>query len=220
MQNMLKYILSDLDGTLAESKKEIQQDMLNELARLSKKYGIILVSGAELSRMLIQAPLKYATFMAQNGNEAYENNQMLWTNEFNNKDEVLEHIAKISKGTKINDDMIDDRGSQISFSFVGHHQPLEVKKLFDPERKIRHDLLEKYPFKGAVIGGTTCIDYVPFTKGDNIKRYMELKDIKSTECIYLGDAFVNHGNDATVMGVVSIHLVNSPEDTLKFLRHL
>jgi phosphomannomutase len=216
---MVKYLLFDLDGTLCESKKELREDMLQELGRLSKRYGIALVSGAELSRMMIQAPLKYATFMAQNGNESYENDKLLWANTFDNREEVMKHIEKI-KINPMTDDMLDDRGCQISFSFIGHHAPLEVKKKFDPDRKVRHRLLEDHPFKGAVIGGTTCIDYIPYTKGENIKRYMDLKDIKPHECLYIGDAFMNHGNDATVLGVIPVHQVNSPLETLNFIKNL
>lgn len=219
---MLKHLFFDLDGTLCESKKELKEDMLQELGRLSKKYGIIIVSGAELSRMLIQAPLKYKTFLSQNGNEAYENEKLLWTNAFEDRVEVMSHIVQCARELKIEigEDMVDDRGSQISFSFIGHHAPLEVKKKFDPDRKIRSELLYKFPIKGAVIGGTTCIDYIPFTKGENIERYMELKGIKPNECLYLGDAFMNHGNDATVLGVIPVHQVNSPLETLKFIKNL
>lgn len=219
---MLKYLFFDLDGTLCESKKELKQDMLLELGRLSKKYGIVIVSGAELSRMLIQAPLKYKTFLSQNGNEAYENEKLLWVNKFDNKDEVMEHISKVARevNVAVTDDMVDDRGAQISFSFLGHHAPLEEKKKFDPDRKVRHRLLERYPMKGAVIGGTTCIDYIPFTKGENIKRYMELKKIRSQECLYIGDAFMNYGNDATVIGTIPIHQVDSPLATLNFIKGL
>lgn len=220
---MTEYLFFDLDGTLCESKKELEDNMLNELARLSKKYQIILVSGAEYNRMLTQAPLKYATFMSQNGNEAYENDKFLWLNKLENREEIMDHIRKVSL-FQLNDvpreDMVDDRGAQISFSFVGHHAPLEVKKKFDPDRKIRANILEKMPFKNALIGGTTCIDYIPFTKGENIARYMKLKNIKTTECLYIGDAFMNYGNDATVMGVIPIHQVKSPLETLNFIKLL
>jgi phosphomannomutase len=219
---MAKYLFFDLDGTLCESKKDVKDDMLQELGRLSKKYGIILVSGAELSRMLIQAPLKYAIFMAQNGNEAYDHENMLWQNEFENKKFVIDHIETVAKelDIKIVDDMIDDRGSQVSFSFIGHHAPLEVKKLFDPTRKKRADLLDKYKFTGAVIGGTTCIDYAPYTKGENIQRYLKLKNIRPQDCLYMGDAFMNFGNDATVLGVIPVHKINTHEDTLEFIKQL
>lgn len=217
---MPKHLFFDLDGTLAESKQNLKQDMLEELALLSKKYEIILVSGAELFRMLIQAPIKYAVFMSQNGNQVYSNEKMIWENKFDNKDNVLEHINKCARelDVKIGEDMIDDRGSQISFSFVGHHAPLEIKKKFDPLRQIRSGLLDKYPFNGCVIGGTTCLDYVPHTKGENIKRYLELKNINADECVYFGDAFMKHGNDKTVEGIIKTVEVANPQELMLLLK--
>jgi phosphomannomutase len=218
----MKYLFFDLDGTLCESKKAVLDDMLEELGRLSKKYAIILVSGAELSRMLIQAPLKYAVFMAQNGNEVYEKEEILWRNDFADRDRLNRHIELSAEflNIKIGDDMIDDRGSQVSFSFIGHHAPLEVKKLFDPDRKKRAEILRRLPFPGAVIGGTTCIDYVPYSKGDNISRYIWAKDIRVSDCLYLGDAFMDFGNDATVLGVIPVHRIDSPLETLNFIKQL
>lgn len=218
----MRTIFFDLDGTLCESKQLVEPKMLYELERLNKKYKILLVSGAELSRMLIQCPMRYITFMAQNGNEVYDNEKILWKNDLLNKEDILRHINLLAheNGVKIGDDMIDDRGSQISFSFIGHHSSAELKKGFDLQRKIRSHLLDKFPFKGAVIGGTTCIDYIPATKGENVERFIELRRMKPSECLYIGDAFMDYGNDSTVMGVVPIFKVRSPLDTLRFVKQL
>lgn len=218
----MKYLFLDLDGTITESKKELKEDMLQQLGRLSKKYKIIIVSGGELSRVLIQAPVKYATFMSQNGNEVYENEKILWTNILHNKEDIMQHITAVASEMKviIGEDMIDDRGSQISFSFIGHHGPTEIKNNFDPDRKKRALLLDKFPFKGAVIGGTTCIDYIPYTKGENISRYLFSNNIRSQDCLYIGDAFMNYGNDATVIGVIPIHQVENPLQALNFIKEL
>lgn len=213
-----RYMFFDLDNTLCESKQPVGPTMLSELERLNERHRVCIISGAELSRMLIQVPMKYVVFMAQNGNEIYDNEKILWKNPFNNKKAVMDHICAMANELQImiDPDMIEDRGSQISFSFIGHHAPPEIKKAFDPERKIRMALLDKLPFTGAVIGGTTCIDYVPATKGDNIKRYMALKKLKPHEVIYFGDAFMKHGNDETVMGVLPTFQVKGWQDVYDF----
>lgn len=217
----MKYLFFDLDGTLCESKQLVEPKMLCELERLNERFKVVIISGAELIRMKTQAPLSYVVYMAQNGNQAFDE-RFLWTNELKNKDKILEHINLLAQvmGIKITDDMIDDRGSQISLSFVGHHAPLAEKKKFDPDRKIRIALLEKYPFKGAVIGGTTCIDYIPFTKGENISRYLSLRKIRPYRCLYFGDAFMNYGNDSTVCGIVPTFQVKGPLDTLNFVKYM
>ena len=59
---MTKYLFFDLDNTLCESKQNVQVFMLKELERLNESKKVFIVSGAELSRMLIQCPLKYTTY--------------------------------------------------------------------------------------------------------------------------------------------------------------
>lgn len=218
----MKYIFFDLDGTLCESKQFVKIEMLDELKLLALKYKVFIVSGAELSRMLVQCPLDDVVYMAQNGNEVMEAGRLLWTNELFNKDEIRKHIMQlaIEMDMGLNDDMIDDRGSQISFSFVGHHAPLEKKKKFDPDREIRKRLLQQYPFPKAVIGGTTCIDYIPYNKGENIQKYLDQNKIKRSECLYVGDALQGYGNDATVCGVIPTFEIKSPLDTLNLIKEL
>lgn len=221
----MKYLFFDLDGTLCESKQKLGEPMLAKLRTLSATHQVNIVSGAELSRMFEQAPLEGVTYMAQNGNEVYRAGKVLWKNDFPDRDVALAHILKLASYCGIDEekifntaeDLVDDRGAQISFSFVGHHAPLEKKKAWDPDRKKRMELLDRFPLKNAVIGGTTCIDYVPFTKGENIARYIDLFDVSPKDCLYVGDALMHYGNDATVLGVIPVHQVNSPEDTLKFL---
>lgn len=216
----MKYIFFDLDNTLCESKQPVDIRFLRDLEILNGHYKIFIISGAEYSRMLTQIPMAYTVYMPQNGNEVYEDKTLLWKNELTNKNEILEHIKTIAdySGIEITDDMIDDRGAQISFSFVGHHADKELKKSFDPDRKKRISVLDKFPFPNAVIGGTTCIDYIPHTKGENIKRYIDKKKIRPYQCLYLGDAFMNYGNDATVLGVIPCHWVRSPLETQEFIR--
>lgn len=211
----------DLDGTLCESKQLVEKKMLKQLERLAKKHKIFIVSGGAIDRLMRQCPMD-AVFMSQNGNKTFENESILWENEFNNKIAVLEHIATLANAVNINvkADMIEDRGNQVSFSFVGHSAPFDVKRAFDPTREKRASLLSQFPFTHALIGGTTCIDYVPKTKGDNIRRYMELRDIQPHECLYFGDALQPFGNDYTVFGVIPTFPVNCPEDTYNFIKNI
>lgn len=218
----LRYLFMDLDNTICKSKQLVELSMLRELEIMNGSFKIGIVSGAEYSRMITQAPLNYVLYMAQNGNETWDSEVLLWKNELRNKDQIFQHIVQIATalGVRIENDMINDRGSQISFSFVGHHAEQGKKDNFDPDRKIRIALLDKFPFPGAVIGGTTCIDYIPFTKGQNIQRYLDKKKIKQSDCLYIGDAFMPYGNDATVMGVIPTFQVEPPLGTYNFIKQL
>jgi len=218
----MRYIFLDLDNTICLSKQLVKLPMLRDLELMNGSFKVCIVSGAEYSRMLVQAPLNYVLYMAQNGNETWDGETLLWKNELLDKDDIFQHIVQVATelGIRIGYDMIDDRGSQISFSFVGHHAEQSLKDAFDPDRKIRISLLEKFPHLRAVIGGTTCIDYIPQTKGQNIARLLKQRKIKQSDCLYIGDAFMNHGNDATVMGVIPTFQVESPLGTYEFIKQL
>jgi hydroxymethylpyrimidine pyrophosphatase-like HAD family hydrolase len=127
--------------------------------------------------------------------------------------------------TKIDkEDLLQDRGCQISFSFVGHNADLASKKAFDPDGARRTKYLHSVPFEDKEItvnvGGTTCLDYISKegTKGKNIERLLKLKKWKPEDCVYVGDALFKGRNDETVIGVIpNLVRVDSPIDTLKFI---
>ncbi len=218
----MKWIFFDLDGTLSESKQPLSIETLARLRSMNQKYKVIIVSGAPLTRMIGQVPIEHVTYMAQNGNEIYEHDTILLKNEFEYKNSVMEHIKILADRMQvpINESTLEDRGSQLSFSFVGHNAPAEQKNAFDPDKSKRISLLKEFPCKQAVIGGTTCIDYIPYTKGENIQRYLTMKKFNPFECLYIGDAFMDYGNDATVLGVVPTYKVNNPQETLEVIKKL
>lgn len=218
----MKYLFLDLDGTVCESKQRASDEMIHHLNQLSYVRDIFIVSGASVERMMVQVPLSNITLFGQNGNSVYKNGRMLWQNELKNKDAIHKHIDKLLNYLKIKkiDDMVEDRGSQISLSLVGHNAQFQKKKDFDPDKKKRTALLEMFPFPNALIGGTTTIDYIPGTKGQNIQRYLDEQDISPVECLYIGDALQGFGNDATVCGIIPTFEVRGPEDTLRFIKQL
>jgi hypothetical protein len=131
-------------------------------------------------------------------------------------------MVHIHAYAEVKEDQVEDRGSQISFSFTGHHAPIEEKKAFDPGGAIRNDILARYPLNPLIeakVGGTTCIDYFPkgLNKGYNIEKYIAAKGWKKSECIYIGDALFPGGNDETVIGVIPTFPVKGWRDTLAFL---
>lgn len=222
----MKHLLMDLDNTISESRQNASKEMMRALNLLIKKgYTITIVSGANLERARTQVPLKNATYLPQNGNHAMQGDKQLWINEFDqqSKNEINDHIQLLVNEIGVDFDekkMVEDRGAQISFSFVGHNAPIEEKRKFDLNREIRTGLLERFPRYNAVIGGTTCIDYIVKTKGENIDNYIKLKNIKPSDCLYIGDALHGWGNDATVCGVIPTFEVKGPGDTLKFIKYL
>lgn len=197
----------------------------------SLSQDIIVVSGAQVSQIDSQIRHLPAFKLGQNGNQAVEpHNEILWT-EFLTPDQIaevhahIEHLMEIFKvPVRDKNDLIENRGAQISYSLIGHHETLDNKKKCDPDRQVRFSLLQEVPFVSdeleVKIGGTTCFDYFQKGKhkGYNVARLIERMGWKSDDCIYFGDALFPGGNDETVVGVIDTFQVNNHLHTYEVLK--
>lgn len=218
-----KYFFFDMDGTITESRFLIAKEMVDTLHKLP---NVLVISGASKSQMIEQIKGLNCHMLAQSGNDTTK-----WTNKMSKKQsqEVLKHIVDIMhfhglREKDITKDMIEDRGGQIAFSFLGHHADRELKKIFDPTMSKRKNILSWVPFTSKTIevkiGGTTCLDYVKkgCTKGDNIKRWIQEQGWEKDECIFFGDGLMEGGNDESVIGVIQTVKVANPKELLGALQ--
>jgi HAD superfamily hydrolase (TIGR01484 family) len=226
-------VFFDLDDTLTLSKTEIAPEMFYALLALARSVPVVIVSGATREQIEKQVPhiaaLPRALILAQNGNDASEAaGRALWRFALGEpeKVEIMAHVRAAAErmGTPISPATLEDRGCQLSLSFVGHNAPRAEKIQFDPDRSRRRALLAALPFESQVctvtIGGTTCLDYTrkDATKGANVARLMANTGL--TRALYVGDAIVPGGNDETVIGVCDTRLASGPRETLALVREL
>lgn len=235
-----RHIFFDVDGTLTRSKSPMKADMKHLLTSLIKSgCDVVAVSGADHNQMRKQVGgLKLywkqnVYFLAQNGNNAFgKGGAPLWENVLSKEDkaEIGAHIKAVKAGFAPlfegadENDLIQDRGSQISLSFLGHNAPLEKKEKFDPDGSRRRAVLEENPLVSGRaevrIGGTTCLDYFAKgkNKGFNVRQMIEKMRWRPEDCVYVGDALFDGGNDETVKGIIDTHAVDSPEGTASFIK--
>lgn len=235
---MPKYIFFDLDNTLTRSRRAVTPEMAFLLGRLAQKHEVIVVSGgsdAKQIRPQLGEQLRGEYWsMGQNGNVCIEKSgNTLWENKLNwlQKYEVLSYIKAIHASNilpyKSEDDLVEDRGSQISYSFVGHtEKDISKKECFDPDKIKRAMILKKFPFKSKTIevkiAGTTCFDfYIKGShKGKNIAALCKKMGWEKKDCLYVGDALFKNGNDESVIGVIPLKKVRDPKDTEGVIRKL
>jgi len=224
-----KYLFFDLDSTLTPSRQSIKPEMAELLPTLERT--IIVVSGSKNSQLRKQIGELSAYLLGQNGNQAIDpTGSILWENVLSpeEKEVVQTHIDTLLPQLDYHipdmNDLIEDRGSQISFSIYGHNAPPEEKKKCDGDFKRRKSLISAFPFvcdsMEVQIGGSTCFDYFKkgLNKGTNTKRLIEMMGWDADECVYFGDALFPGGNDETVVGVIDTVEVTSEGDTLKKLK--
>lgn len=224
-----KYLFFDLDGTLTPSRQKIKQEMSEILPKLGRT--IIVVSGSKNSQIREQISDLSVYSLGQNGNQAMDTSgNLLWENilSVEEKRAVMDHIKlirpKLTHAIPNEDDLIEDRGSQVSFSIYGHNAPPEEKRSCDGDFKKRRYLLSQYPFISDTmevqIGGSTCLDYFKkgLNKGTNVKRLIDTMGWNKEECVYFGDALFPGGNDETVVGVIDTVEVTNEVDAVNKLR--
>jgi len=225
-----KHLFFDMDGTLSPSRSVASDEMLQTLEQIMETHDVIVVSGSHNKQMRTQIPGLPIIQLGQNGNHAeHPNEGELWNDAMTEsaRAEILTHTAQLQSlidwGIPNEDDLLEDRGSQISFSLYGHHADAEIKRAIDPDFSKRRAMMKQVPFVSeaveAKIAGSTSIDYFMKgrNKGYNINRLCTKLEWSKDECVYFGDALFPGGNDETVVGVIETIEVTDPEDTLRKL---
>ena len=124
-------------------------------------------------------------------------------------------------------EVIEDRGSQITFSAFGQKAPIEIKEAWDKDHRKRAKMisvLKKYlPDFASHIGGTTSIDVTRkgVDKAYGLRELLKYLNLESKKLLYVGDELYPDGNDAPALLVAGeCHAVKGPEETKKLILEL
>lgn len=135
------------------------------------------------------------------------------------KKALLEAIDGMYDMSELFGEIIEDRGTQVTFSALGQNTPLHLKETFDPDQKIRREIVQKItphlPNLEIRIGGSTSIDITRkgIDKGYGIKKIAEHLDLALSEIGFVGDALFPGGNDypAKALGLYCVEVKNPSE---------
>ncbi|MEM0154808.1 MAG: HAD-IIB family hydrolase [Methanothrix sp.] len=242
-----RIVVADLDGTLAISKSALDDMMAQTIAKLLRIMKFAVISGGNIAQFEKQllAHLKCDKKLLQNLYLFPTNATAFY--KMHNSVPVLVYAENLTKREKSEiisamesaleeagfspektyGEIIEDRGTQITFSALGQNAPIELKSKWDPERKKRagiKKLMEKR-LRGfqISIGGTTSIDISRkgIDKAYGIKKITEVLGYKKEEMLYVGDSLFKGGNDypAATAGVTCIS-VKSIDDTRALLERV
>lgn len=235
---MKKLIVYDLDGTLAESKSSLDKEMAALLHNLLGIVKVAVISGADwpqfekqlLSNLPKDKRLVNLSVLPTSGTKFYQYTgdwKKIYSEDFmaDEKEKIISSLNKALEGTgakpkKVWGEVIEDRGSQITFSALGQQAPLDEKKKWDPDftkrKKIKSILDTSIPEFSVRLGGATSIDVTKpgIDKAYGIGKLRDILGISIKEMIFIGDALFPGGNDypAEEAGVVSIP-VKGPNET-------
>jgi phosphomannomutase len=242
-----KVIVCDLDGTLAVSKSPLSKDMAEVLCHLLENHYLAVISGGSYTQFqkqfLSKLPcgpdhFKNLSIYPTMGSTSYvydetNNSWKQLYNELipeNDRKTIIKSLNEAMVESKINfkdayGDLVEDRGSQVTFSGRGQNAPAPVKAVWDPDQEKRKLLVEilKKKLKNKFeirIGGATSIDITQ--KGidkayaiGKIKKYLNVTD---DNIIFVGDALYKGGNDEAVKSTgVDFIQEDGPDQTLQLL---
>jgi phosphomannomutase len=235
---MKKLIVFDLDGTLAESKSSLDTEMSALLHDLLGIVKVAVISGGGwpqfekqlLSNLPHDERLKNLSILPTCGTKFFQYAgvwKKIYSEDFttNEKEKIVRSLKKALgeagfKVEKVWGEVIEDRGSQITYSALGQQAPLEEKSKWDPDfakRKNIKTILDTFiPEFSVRLGGETSIDVTKpgIDKAYGIRKLRDILGISLKEMIFIGDALFPGGNDypAEEAGVVSIP-VRGPNET-------
>ena len=239
---MKKLIVFDLDGTLAESKASLDAEMSALLHELLGIVKVAVISGGDwpqferqvLSHLPHDLRLANLSLLPACGTKFYQyagDWKKIYSEDFTatEKETIISSLTQAIEAAgfkvdKVWGEVIEDRGSQITFSALGQQAPLEEKKQWDPDfakrKKIKTLLDEFIPEFSVRLGGTTSVDVTKpgIDKAYGIRKLRDILGIAIDEMIFVGDALFPGGNDypAKEAGALSIE-VRDPEEAKRVI---
>ena len=235
---MKKLIVFDLDGTLAPSKSSLAPQTAALLHDLIGIIKVAVISGGawtqfekQLLTDLPKGSLLTNLSLLQTCGTKYFQYKGMWTELYSEdltadqRKKIIDSLNKAAgesgfHAEKVWGKVIEDRGSQVTFSALGQQAPLAEKEKWDADfakrKKITAILKTLIPEFSVRMGGATSIDVTKpgIDKAYGIGKLKDTLHLSLKEMIYIGDALFPGGNDypAEQAGVVSIP-VKGPDDT-------
>lgn len=242
-----KVIVFDLDGTLAESKSPMTLEMAELLEELLKKYSVAVISGGAypqfqtqflgslplpdelLDRLFLFPTCATSFYKHENKTWARIYSQDLTAEE---KKKILdafalcfEEVGFIVPKKPQYGQILEDRGTQITFSALGQQAPLTLKKKWDPKHLKRLEMIEilqqELPEFSIRSGGSTSIDITKaqIDKAYGIRQIEKYLGSNIKEIFFIGDQIESPiGNDYPIKSTgVDYFETSGPAQTMDFL---
>jgi phosphomannomutase len=240
-----RLVAFDLDDTLAPSKSAIDPRIGDLLLGLAERVEVAIISGGQLAQFTSQvvdrlpdasaATLSHLHLLPTCGTQYYrltpDGVVTVYAHRLTDDQKLRALAAVEGEARRLGlwesetwGDILEDRGSQITFSALGQRAPLEAKIAWDPtgEKKstLRAAVAERIPDLEVRSGGSTSVDitHQGIDKAYGMSQLAEQTGIPLDDMLFVGDRLDPDGNDYPVLAMgVTCHAVEGWEDTAEFL---
>jgi len=235
----------DLDDTLAPSKSPIDPRIGEALARLLDHVEVCVISGGQFQQFSDQVvdrlpaldpvQLRRLHLMPTCGTQYWRYGEGGWSRLYSEdltddeKQRALTAVEECARSLGLWEErtwgpILEDRGSQITFSALGQQAPVDAKRAWDPsgdrKNRIRAAVQERVPDLEVRSGGSTSIDITRrgIDKAYGMRKLADLTDIPFERMLFVGDRLDENGNDFPVIALgIPTRPVEGWEDTAAFL---
>jgi HAD superfamily hydrolase (TIGR01484 family) len=223
---MKKLIAFDLDDTLAITKSPITDRMSELLEKLLVHYDVCVITGGSFEQIKKQVAsrlevedllLRKLHLMPTCGTRYYRYHESKheWEQQYaedlspTQKKKIIETLEEAAKKLNLWEanpagEIIEDRGSQITYSALGQQASPEDKYAWDQDgtkkHAIRDYVAERLDGLEVRVGGTTSVDVttIGIDKAYGMKKLIEALGISKEEILFIGDKLEEGGNDYPV----------------------
>lgn len=251
-----RLIAFDLDDTLAPSKSPAPDEIIDLLARLLTHVHVAVISGGNLEQFTtqlldplekrlgqrdaaeVESLLTRMHLLPTCGTRYYTRTPGGWAAEYEEnlsfEDRALASQTLERKAQELGlwealtwGEIIEDRGSQVTFSALGQRAPVEAKALWDPSGTKKNALREAVAAELTHLevrsGGSTSIDITRkgIDKAYGMRKLEEQTGIRLDDMFFVGDRLDPDGNDYPVKALgVRCQEVGGWEETVTYLTEL
>ncbi|MGN6324340.1 HAD-IIB family hydrolase [Pseudolysinimonas sp.] len=241
-----RLIAFDLDDTLAPSKSPLDPRMAELLGELLHVAEVCVISGGQIAQFRDQViarlpeglPLENLHLMPTCGTQYYRAESGEWVQQYAEdltaaeKADALAAVEEEARRLGMWESetwgpILEDRGSQITFSALGQAAPVDAKRAWDPtgEKKntLRAAVQERLPELEVRSGGSTSVDITRrgVDKAYGMTRLAELTGIPFADMLFVGDRLDPDGNDHPVIALgVPTRAVEGWEETAELVAEI
>ncbi|BDI21659.1 HAD-IIB family hydrolase [Herbiconiux sp. L3-i23] len=245
---MPELVAFDLDDTLAPSKSPVDPRMLELFSELLDVAQVCVISGGQIGQFRAQlldrlsgideAKLARLHLMPTCGTQYWRFGPGGWTQVYAENltsEQIADAFASLERRAKelgyweseTWGPILEDRGSQVTFSALGQEAPVDIKRAWDPtgEKKntLRAAVQDDLPELEARSGGSTSIDITRsgIDKAYGMEKLVQLVGIPIERMLFIGDRLDPEGNDYPVKSTgVATHAVDGWQDTAAVVERL
>jgi len=248
MPESLQLIAFDLDDTLAPSKSAVDPRMARILLDLAERVEVAIISGGQLAQFRAQVVeqlpettadvLSHMHLLPTCGTQYYrigENGiETIYAHALTDDEKTRALAAVEDEARRLGlwaeetwGPILEDRGSQITFSALGQQAPLDAKTAWDPTGEKKNSLREavaaRIPDLEVRSGGSTSVDITHrgIDKAYGMQQLSAQTGIPLDDMLFVGDRLDPDGNDYPVLAMgVECQAVEGWHDTAEFLERL